>query len=174
MANVSLDLMSWKQHKDQSEYPGTTLWDYYQDTYVGVGQYFSTEPQQNARWHLKVNGLYQLPMGFSVSAILDARDGYIVPEYVGTYLSTLLPPAGSKFGDLRMPTMWYLNLALEKTFILSEGSQVTLHLTGYNVTDNMITTRVNTTATKLPTDIKWMTAVQPSRILQVGIRYSFR
>ena len=43
---------------------------------------------------------------------------------------------------MRMPTMWYANLALEKTFLLSDSSTIVLHLTGYNITDNMITARV--------------------------------
>jgi hypothetical protein len=173
MLQVSGDLQDWSYHADKGEVGMSTLFDYYQDAPYQAYQYRSTEPGQNVRWHLKVSGIVSLPLGFNLSGFIDARDGYpINGNWVTSYLAQSLPAKGDKYGDWRMPTMWYTNLTLEKVFKFSENITSTVFITGYNITDNMITTMIN--EGKIPTTLDQPTDVMKPRVFQVGIRFNFR
>jgi hypothetical protein len=173
MGQVSLDLQDWRYHASRAELGDSTLFDYYNDAPYQAYQYRSTEPGQNARWHFKISGLYQLPLGIHLSGFVDAREGYPVNgKWITAYLGQALPAKSDKYGDYRMPTLWYANLTLEKTFIFSENVSSTVYITGYNVTDNLITTMIN--EAKVPTTINQPSDVTKPRVFQVGIRFSFR
>lgn len=174
MFQGSADLQDWTYHADKSETGMSTLFDYYQDAPYQAYQYRSTEPGQNARWHFKLSGLYRVPiLNVSLSGFVDAREGYpINGKWINSYLGQTLPAKTDKYGDWRMPTMWYMNLTLEKTFVFSENVSSTIYVTGYNITDNMITTMIN--EARVPIDLNQPTDVSKPRVFQVGIRFSFR
>jgi hypothetical protein len=104
--------------------------------------------------------------------MVDARSGYIYNNWVASYLGTSLPAAGDTFGSHRLPMMWYSNASLEKNFHLSDNSTVTISAIMFNATDNMIATAIN--GTKVPTTPDQPTDVMKPRILELGVRYSFR
>ncbi len=173
MGQASLDLQDWRYHQSRAEQGDSTLFDYYNDAPYQAYQYRSTEPGQNARWHFKISGLYQLPLGFHLSGFVDAREGYPVNgKWITAYLGQTLPAKTDKYGDYRMDTMWYANVTLEKTFVFSENVTSTVYITGYNITDNLIGTMIN--EAKQPTTINQPTDVTKPRVFQVGIRFSFR
>ncbi|GEM_PF-4174903 len=173
MFQASADLQDWRYHADKGEVGMSTLFDYYQDRPYQAYQYRSTEPGQNARWHFKLSGLVQLPFGVNLSGFLDAREGYpINGKWVTSYLGQSLPAKTDRYGDWRMPNLWYMNLTLEKPFKFSDNVTSTVYITGYNVTDNMITTMIN--ESKVPTTPDQPTDVMKPRVFQLGVRFSFR
>jgi len=172
MLKASLDYMDWRTHWDKGEMGMSTLFDYYNDAPVAVQEYASTEPMANSRWHFKVTGLIQLPYGFNLSGFIDAREGYLSNNWVSAYLGANLPKFGSKYGDQRYPNLYYMNLTLERTFRFSDSVSSTVYITGYNITDTMVTTLINQSA--VPTNLDKPTEVNRGRIFQLGVRFSFR
>jgi hypothetical protein len=172
MLKSSFDYMDWRSHWDKSELGSSTLFDYYNDAPVAVQEYASTEPMANSRWHFKIMGLIQLPFGFNLSGFVDAREGYLVNKWVSAYLGTSLPESGSKYGKYRYPNLYYTNLTLERTFRFSDTVSSTVYITGYNITDTLVTTLIN--QTKVPTALDQPTEVNRGRIFQLGVRFSFR
>jgi hypothetical protein len=101
-----------------------------------------------SHWMLKLEGLYQLPLGFSISFTFNARAGYIVPQYmtivdytwansiyhsITTYLDV--------FGSQTLPTFYQLNLRLEKMIKLGETGRIYLMADAFNVTNAAIINR---------------------------------
>ncbi len=173
MGQASFDLQDWRYHMDKGEVGPSTLFDYNQDAPYQAFEYRSTEPGQNVRWHFKLSGLVQLPLGFTLSGFVDARDGFpINGKWINSYAGQTLPAKGDKYGKYRMPTLWYTNLTLEKTFPITDTIQSSVFITGYNITDNMTTVMIN--EAKVPTTLNQPTDVLKPRIFQVGVRFSFR
>ncbi len=101
-----------------------------------------------SHWMVKLEGLYQLPLGFSISFTFNARAGYIVPHYmtivdyawensiyhsITTYLDV--------FGSATLPTFYQLNLRLEKMIKLGETGRIYLMADAFNVTNAAIINR---------------------------------
>jgi len=101
-----------------------------------------------SHWMFKLEGLYQLPMGFNVSFTFNARAGHIIPHYmtvvdytwansiyhsVTTYLDV--------FGNQTLPTFYQLNLRLEKMIRLGETGRIYLMADAFNVTNAAIINR---------------------------------
>lgn len=162
MLDMSLSLQDHKQHWDKEEFLGTAMdnggvsgrmdpsnYDYYNESVVApaAGGSGITDVYVNARWDLKINGLYQLPGGVNLTAVFSAREGYVIPYYInfsrpGLGSSKFFEP-GKKLGDDRLPTFWMLNMGLEKTFQVSERTSFTVFVDGYNITNNATTMSVN-------------------------------
>lgn len=157
------------------KYPRTTLYDYTNGGYLGAGEYFSTEPQQNARWHFKITGLVRLPWGLNFSGFVDAREGYLVNRWVVANAGQNLPEFGSKFGKYRLPNFMYANFTLDRTFRFSEGVSAKIFATAFNAFNQITTWAINTAAvpTRWPPQ-DWATDVNRPRIVQIGMRFSFR
>jgi hypothetical protein len=173
MMQASVDLQDWKSHTAKSEVGMSTLFDYYDNTPYQAFQFRSTEPGQNAKWHFKISGLVQLPFGVNLSGFIDARQGYpINGMWINSYLGQTLPKKGDKYGDYRMPNLWWANMTLEKPFRFSENITGTVYVTGYNITDNMTTTMIN--ESKVPTTLNQPTDIMKPRIFQLGVRFNFR
>ncbi len=172
MLQASFDYADWLQHYSQDEMAMTTLYDYYDGSHAPIQTYASTEPYANARWHFKLNGLYQLPWGITFSLTVDAREGYMIHNWVAAFSGQSLPAAGTKFGDFRLPSMWYTNASLEKNFQISDNATVTFSAIAFNATDNMIRTAIN--MTRVPTQTDLASDVNKPRIIEFGIRFSFR
>ena len=173
MIQGSGDLQDWSYHADKGETGMSTLFDFNNDAPYQAYQYRSTEPGQNVTWHFKISGLVALPLGINLSGFLDARQGYpINGNWVTSYLGQTLPNKGDKYGDYRMPDFYYMNFTLEKQFKFSDNVSSTIYGTLYNATDVMKTTTIN--EAKVPTTLDQPTSVNNPRVLQIGVRFSFR
>jgi hypothetical protein len=187
MLQASLDLEDWRQHyaerainPDGSANPNgkfgrSTLYDYYNNYYVGVGEYFSTEPRQNARWHFKIAGLLRLPFSLNFSGFIDAREGYLTDRWLSTYSGQNLPAKTDHYGTWRLPNFWYANFTLDRTFRFSEQVSAKVFATAYNAFNKIVPVAINTTV--VPT--RWPPTTYPTdvnrpRIVQIGVRFSFR
>jgi hypothetical protein len=180
MANASFTYQDWKSYTDKSEVFDFTNYDYF---YGGVvapksGGSGLSGIYVNARWTAKFMGLYQLPYNWNISAVFQAREGYILPYHeshkrgggIG-WTSMYEYKDGVKFGDDRLPTFWLLNLSLQKQFKVSDRVTAIFHVDGYNITNNSTVLKKNTT-------LGTSTTNQVQRILnptvfQFGIQVKF-
>lgn len=193
MLQASADISDWRVHysptyipldvttpasaytgpyNKDGEFARSTLYNYYHKAYAGVYEYGSTEPRQNARWHIKITGLVQLPWNLNLSGFIDAREGYIYDKWVSSYSGQVLPEKGKKFGDYRYPNFWYANLTLDRTFKFSDNVSTKVFVTGYNITNNVKTQMIH--LTKVPSDVNKPIQINRPRIFQFGVRFSFR
>ena len=78
---------------------------------------------------------------------------------------------GKKLGDDRLPNFWMLSLGLEKTFKVSDTVTTTVFVDAYNVTNNVITLKVDTRLGRTNTDD--ITRVLNPGIFQFGVRVNF-
>ncbi|MBA7668140.1 hypothetical protein ES703_76244 [subsurface metagenome] len=193
MLDASVTVSDWKQFLDSSEWSYThelglwigdavggfdqTNFDYYNEGVVapesgGSGQ---SDIFVNSRWMVKIAGLYQLPGEINLSAVFNAREGYVVPYYA-TFSreaglgDTDMKEGGKKFGDDRLPAFWILNLGLEKIFHLWERATVALHVDAFNVTNNATILKREPNLTG-DTD-RIMRFLNPA-VFQFGIRFEF-
>ena len=108
-----------------------------------------TSALMHARWAARLNGLYQLPWGVTLSATLSAREGWKVPHYItlafaepgswdGLYRSnTVYLQAISKDG---LPVMRNLSFRIEKSLKLGAG-KVYLMADVFNALNSAIVNR---------------------------------
>jgi hypothetical protein len=82
--NGSLTLQDQRVHWKDSYIDPTNLWAQDGQAYGNRGNGFEGKAPvlMYARWAAKLSGLYQLPLGFSVSATLTAREGWKIPNYI--------------------------------------------------------------------------------------------
>jgi hypothetical protein len=178
MLDASLTLMDWKAHRDPNEYFDKTNYDFYNDGVVApeAGGSGVTDIFVNARWQFKLSGLIQLPFGLNLTAVFNAREGYVKPYYEkvwrpgGLGTSDIFKP-NTKMGDDRLPTFWMLNLGLEKPFKVSDTVTATLFVDGYNITNNDITLKVQTRMDY--SDYNDILRVLNPGLFQFGVRVSF-
>lgn len=153
MADASLTYMDWTSHMDKSEHFNLNNFDYFNGGVVAPqsGGSGLTGIYMNSRWQFKLSGLYQLPWGLNFSAVLQVREGFVIPYYVRTYIYgsqgglgyVSLYEAGKKFGDDRLPSLMTLNLGLEKVFKVSDTTTATLFVDVYNLTNQQATLKLN-------------------------------
>jgi hypothetical protein len=180
MANVSFTFQDWKRHLDESEILDMNNFDFFNGGQVSPATTGSglRDIWVNSRWIAKVSGMFQLPWGINITGFLQAKEGY--PQPVRRQVSGLnqgteyiyLP--GKKSGDERLPTLWMLNLGLEKRLVVSDKVTATLVLDWYNVTNNQIVQKYqlnlasNADAPEYRPSM-WMQA----GLFQFGVRVSF-
>jgi hypothetical protein len=150
MADASFTYQDWKSHMEKNEHFNLNNFDYFQDSVVAPETSGSglTGIFINSRWMLKLAGLYQLPWGLNLSAVFQAREGYVIPYRVQVTLPsgigrTSFYEVGKKFGDDRLPTFSILNLGLEKVFKISDTTTATLFVDWYNVTNKQTSLKVD-------------------------------
>jgi hypothetical protein len=184
MLDASFTYADWKAYYSKDDYGWSTSsdvgagdltnYDYFNGAVVAPavsGSSGLSGIYVNARWQVKLSGLYQLPWGINITAVLQAREGYVLPyheSYRKSGIWTNMYLASEKFGDNRLPAFWMLNLGLEKTFKVSETATATVFIDGYNITNNSTTLLVET-------DYNASNFDQPLRILSPGIfQFGFR
>ena len=91
MADASFTYQDWKSFMDKSENFNLNNFDYFNEAVVAPETSGSglTGIFINSRWMFKLSGLYQLPWGINVSAVFQAREGYVIPYRVQTYLGSV-------------------------------------------------------------------------------------
>ena len=166
MLNVSADFNDFTFHWADDEYYGSgqDLIDYF-DGAPELSSYTTF-----ANWQFKINGIWQLPAGFTLSGILTSQQGLPVAVYVNRYLGVSFPAKGTKFGDSRLGNVSILNLALERTFPLDENKEVVLSVRGYNILNDTTVTAVNMNS--IPQLFLATEVVRPG-IIQFGVRVNF-
>ena len=135
----------------------------------------------NSRWQFKFSGLYQIPFGgINVSWIFRARDGYVFSPYVDEYASGIgwisvygnEDGSGGLYGDQRLPTFYELDFRLEKMFMISDTSKVTLGVDAFNALNNHHTLEQYSLITSTSTFGKTRKILNP-RVFRFGIRFDF-
>jgi hypothetical protein len=96
------------------------------------------------RWMFKLQGMYALPYGFSISGSLSGREGMLRDEYFYLYNYDL--PNRYDRGEYirntvqenrtRLPDMWVLNLKLEKMLSLGDTGKVWISADVFNALNN--------------------------------------
>jgi hypothetical protein len=132
----------------------------------------------NSRWQLKLSGMYQFPLGINFSGVFSAREGYVMPTNVLVYMPGIgygelygNPEGGGKFGDQRLPAFWVVNFRLEKVFLVSDTSTVTLSADAFNITNSAhsLKKELRITADNFGQDLR----ILNPRIFRIGVRFSF-
>ena len=92
------------------------------------------------RWMFKLNGLYQLPLGFNIAGTVSAHQGTFYETYF-TLEDDALPNPNSysnsmpttKYNDReQLPNIWVINLKLEKMFSLGNVGKMYLAADVFN------------------------------------------
>ncbi len=133
----------------------------------------------NSRWNFKLSGLVQLPYGFNLSTVFTAREGYVRPTYVtipvpgigSTHLYGNPDGGAGIYGDYRLPTMYVLNMRLEKTFPVLEGANVAVALDAFNLLNSAHASKQDNVITS-PNFGQDQRILDP-RVFRVGIRFNF-
>jgi hypothetical protein len=154
MLDGSLSYQDQKYHYGNGVGNPTNLWalnDQLYAPYIGgasgkISQYIFSH------WQVKLEGLYQLPLGFDVSFTFNARAGHIIPQYM--YINDYVWRADVNpvyygvgttyldvFGQLKLPTFYQLNLRVEKMIKLFDTGRIYLMADFFNVTNAAIINR---------------------------------
>ncbi len=134
MLDASVTVSSWKD-KYKGEYIDPQNITYYDG---------AANNWMNARWQLKIAGLYQFPYSINFSMVFRAREGYVRSTYAnyidvpnigtrGVYGSS---GGGGIFGDERLPNFYEFDFRLEKVFQIAEKFRVTLAADCFNAMNN--------------------------------------
>jgi hypothetical protein len=129
---------------------------------------------QNARWVVKVAGLYTLPYGINASGFLNAREGFPFNPTVQTALrsgglgraNVFVEPLGSS----RLETFYQLDLRVEKTFRWSRLS-TSASVDFFNVFNG--NTVLGRTANYSSTRAADVTEILAPGIVRFGLRMRF-
>jgi hypothetical protein len=140
----------------------------------------------NARWAFNIAALYQLPWNFNVGANFYGREGYPAPYFVsapaivpGTDQSDGLGSRKAVVGapdSHRNPSLFQLDLRLEKVIPLFQKADLTLSLDLFNSFNSktVLQQRLNATPSDSGTgEAGQVYEVQNPRILRFGARLSF-
>ena len=179
MLDASFTYSDWKQfHKGEylDDSVGLNNAAYYEGGQVapqsgGSGQ---TGVFVNSRWQFKFSGLYQMPAGFNVAAVFRAREGYVIrtDELVsmpGIGTNSIYGPG--KFGDIRLPAFWELDLRLEKVFPVTETSSVVFAVDAFNITNSAHVLKEEYRLTA--SDYGIAKRILNPRVIRFGIRFDF-
>jgi hypothetical protein len=179
LLDASFTLSDWKQHTE-GDYTDPMNVEYYDGGVVAPGSGGSglSGIYVNARWQFKLSGLYQLPYGINISGVFTSRDGYVKRTdvlvyrpgigYAGLYGS---PNGGGKFGDERLPAFWVLNLRLEKVFMVSDTSSVTVAVDAFNITNSAHALKEQTRMSA--SDFGQELRILNPRLFRFGVRFNF-
>jgi hypothetical protein len=101
-----------------------------------------------SRWLVKFSGFYQLPWDLNVSGTFMAREGNIIPEYFDIVDFTAPNPdnrtvtiLANKFGKLRLPTFYNINLRAEKMLMMGDFGKIYIFADLFNLLNSNIINR---------------------------------
>lgn len=179
MLNGSFSWNDWRQYfPTTASYIDPTQIEFYDGQIVAPesGGSGKTRIWTNARWDIKFNGMVQLPLGFNVSGSFLAHEGYMIPE---RFLAGYYRPGGwgqanlltEEWGAIRLPTLWVLDLRIEKMLKFNETTNVAVVCDIFNITNNDILLgyqeQLRSTLFGKPREI-----VNP-RVVRLGVRLLF-
>ena len=130
----------------------------------------------NSRWNGKLSVFYKLPWGVDLSALVFARDGFILPAYFIDFSITRRGYNDHPFflampvATFRLPTYWSLNLRAQKEFTTGAGT-LRLFIDAFNITDNRIA--LEKVADVSSPDFGKVLLWAPPRTLRIGLIFAF-
>lgn len=146
MANANVTYTSWKQHAgtciDPTDLVGTggnscDNGDVYFGGAANSGAFSGV--YINSKWAFDITGLYQLPMNFTVSANLYARQGYLLPYFATINVGDGLGRKSvvvQNSDNSRLNTPTQLDLRLAKVLPLFQKADLTLTMDVFNALNN--------------------------------------
>ncbi len=193
MFNGSFTYNMQKQHYDASGYlDPTQIWavnDREYSQYMGSGS-GKISQYTFSPWMVKLEGLYQLPLGFDISGTFTARDGHIITHTMVINDRSLPNPLQRSttvyldyFGTERLPTFWNMNFRLEKMVKIGDGGRIYFMADVFNLFNQALMNRrymrsegTYYVATDLfvPTPSKFQAnEVLNPRTTRFGVRFTF-
>jgi hypothetical protein len=182
MLMASFSLQSAKRHIDSSlgyvSNLNNTIPGYDPTNYAPVDLINGTASgNRNARWMLKLNGVYQLPWGLNLGASLQLRDGYVFDPTLELDTDSRYwdgsPPTVLvyKHGTQRYGTFTMFDLRLEKMFQIKNIGRLFVSLDGFNIFNSAYVldkeTSMNSSRFGQPYEI-----LNP-RVFRLGLRFDF-
>jgi hypothetical protein len=141
----------------------------------------------NSKWNFNVNGMYQLPLNFNVSANIYGRQGYPIPYYVRESSGDGLPARLVIVGDPnthRNKNVFETDLRLEKVIPLFQKADLTLSFDAFNMFNSNTPLQMRNRAcngaagpcdytTTASAQANQITETQAPRVFRFGARLSF-
>jgi hypothetical protein len=128
----------------------------------------------NAKWQINLNALYQLPAGFEIAGNLFGRQGYPQPVYLqldtGALDGTLNVLAVSETDQVRLPSLWNLDLRLAKNFKMG-GANLMVGAEVFNALNSNTDLYRNPAASS--TAFNRLDEILAPRIVRLGARMTF-
>jgi hypothetical protein len=128
----------------------------------------------NAKWLVKVSGMYTLPFDINLGASYNARQGYLMPQYVlspsranraGTTRVYLDP-----WGDVRLPSLQTLDVKVDRNFRFGRfGINPSIDFFNLMNTNTVLARRIQQNS---PTANNISGIVAP-RVIRFGVRASW-
>jgi hypothetical protein len=152
------------------------------------------------RWMFKVSGLYQFPLDINASFTFNAREGHIVPWTIGIVDYDAPNPRDTRVGDtnldqipdnvflekygkLRLPNFWNINLRVEKVIRAGDSGRIYLMADIFNLFNLAHENRrydkhhgmyyVHSGSTSLNATDYQLNEILNPRILRFGIRFQY-
>jgi hypothetical protein len=182
LMDASFSYNSAVQHYEANSFQDPTniaLRDGYQYDYLTAGSGLGNV-YVNAKWMVKVSGLYQLPYDFNISAFYNARQGYIFEPFILT--PTRVTPTGATagagqasvlldpVGENRLPNFQNIDFHLERPIKVGTTRWVPsldiFNLNNGNIIQALQRQQNATTANNI-------SAVLAPRVIRFGIRTSW-
>lgn len=140
----------WRHFADNGVLNPTPLWAQQDQLWApGIGGASGKINQYIfSKWMVKLEGLYQLPMGFDISFTFNARAGHIIPHYMSINNSAWGNSSNRSttawldiFGTTTLPTFYQLNLRLEKMIKIGDNGRIYLMADAFNALNSAIINR---------------------------------
>jgi hypothetical protein len=179
MMDGSFTYSDWSWHYKGDGYDETNR-NYYDGGVVAPqsGGSGITNVYVNSRWMGKLSALYQFPYGINGSFTFVAREGYVIPQFVSVYRSRIgwtnlcdQRTGNEKFGDVRLPSFFELNLRVEKVFNISETSTVTIAADAFNALN--ANTSLSKVGNLLASNYDKTNRIVNPRVFRFGVRFNF-
>jgi len=194
MLSGSFSLQNQVQHYGEKGYADpTNIWALEGQIYapsLGGGSGKLSQPAFS-RWLVKIDGLYQLPLGFNVSFALFGRQGFILPATI-TLVDYRLPNPLSRSNTIylrpygtgeRLPNMWYANFRVEKMIPMGERGRAYMTADVFNLFNSHTMNRrraINLGTYYVDTDrfVPYARSGEPNeilnpRVVRFGVRFEF-
>ncbi|MDQ2980416.1 MAG: TonB-dependent receptor [Acidobacteriota bacterium] len=146
--------------------------DYVSEQSQGSGSHYAV--YLNSKYVYNVNGMYQLPLNFNIAASVFGRQGYPVNYFINTTApgdgrtrSILVTPVDGE----RYPSLFELDLRLEKVIPFSSTASVTIAADLFNATNRAtVLQKQNRLALSSTEKVR---EVQSPRVYRFSARVSF-
>ena len=151
MFNGSLTIQGQKANFGETGYLNpTNIWalnDRPYAAYIG-GSSGKINQHVFSRWMVKLSALYQFPWDINVSVLVNAREGNMIEETLTITDYDAPNPTDrsvdvylNKFGGLRLPSFWDVNLRLEKVLSVGDIGKIYLMADAFNLFNSAIVNR---------------------------------
>jgi hypothetical protein len=150
MMDGSISYMDQRQHYGNGYQNPTNLWALDKQIFAPAIGGASGKINQYifSHWTVKLEGLYQLPYGFSISFTFNARAGHVVPHYmtIKNYTWSNIYDRSAMvyldvFGKDKLPVFYQLNMRVEKELKIGDTGRVYVMADAFNVFNSAIINR---------------------------------